>query len=259
MCRVLGYGSRSHASVAELIGEPGLREFTALSAAHGDGWGMAARNGGDLQISKAPRRASDDPDYERLAHSPIGDLGLVHLRWATPGLPVLDRNSHPFRYGDFAMAHNGAIHPQDRLPQMLPPQWEQRLSGSTDSERYFLHIMYRLEARGGDVVAAVADTVQHIRANYAPNSLNAILLAPGRLYAISWHDPERIPYAAMRERGLRGSDTEASCYFDLDYLVTENTVVVASTGWPQDGWNVLPNGSVLIIDQATLATRVELF
>jgi hypothetical protein len=63
----------------------------------------------------------------------------------------------------------------------------------------------------------------------------------------------------MRERGFSGSDADASCYFDLDYLVTENTVVVASTGWPQDGWNVLPNGSVLIIDQATLATRVELF
>ena len=259
MCRVLGYGSRGHASVADLIGEPGLREFTALSAAHADGWGMAALGGGEIRVAKAPRRAGDDPDYERLAHQPLGDLGLVHLRWATPGLPVLDRNSHPFRYGDFAMAHNGAIHPQDRLPQMLPPQWERRLSGSTDSERYFLHIMHRLEARDGDMIAAIADTVRHIRANYAPNSLNAILLAPGTLYAISWHDPERIPYAAMRERGFSGCDADAAAYFDLGYLVTEDAVVVASTGWRQDGWSVLPNGSVLTIDQATLAARVQRF
>ena len=259
MCRVLGYASRGPVSVAGLIGEPGLREFTALSAAHGDGWGIAARNGGRLQIVKAPRRASDDPGYQRLAHSPLGDLGLVHLRWATPGLPVADRNSHPFRYGDFAMAHNGAIHPQDRLPQMLPPRWEQRLSGSTDSERYFLHIMSRLEARDGDVVGAVADTVRHIRAGYTPNSLNAILLAPGALYAISWHDPARIPYAAMRERGFGGSDADASCYFDLDYRVTGDAVVVASTGWPQDGWDVLLNGSVLIVDRGTLATSVVEF
>ena|SRR5436190_17352571 len=259
MCRVLGYASRGHVSVAGLIGEPGLREFTALSEAHGDGWGIAARSDGQLRIAKAPRRAGDDPDYQRLAHTPLGDLGLVHLRWATPGLAVLDRNSHPFRYGDFAMAHNGAIHPQDRLPQMLPPHWERRLSGSTDSERYFLHIMCRLEARDGDMVAAVADTVRRIRAGYTPNSLNAILLAPGALYAISWHDPARIPYAAMRERGFRGSDAEASCYFDLDYRVTGDAVVVASTGWPQDGWDVLPNGSVLIVNRATLATRVVEF
>jgi len=41
--------------------------------------------------------------------------------------------------------------------------------------------------------------------------------------------------------------------------VTGDAVVVASTGWPQDGWSVLPNGSVLIIDQETLATRVQRF
>src|SRR5438067_11961548 len=128
MCRVLGYASRGHVSVAGLIGEPGLREFTALSAAHGDGWGMAARSDGRLRIATAPRRAGDDPDYQRLARTPLGDTGLAHLRSVTPGLPVLDRNSHPSLPGDFVIAHNGAIHPQDRLPQMPPPGWTQSLT-----------------------------------------------------------------------------------------------------------------------------------
>jgi predicted glutamine amidotransferase len=149
MCRLLGYCSRDHASVAELITEPGLGAFTALSQWHGDGWGMAARDGGELRVAKSPQRASDDPDYWRLAGQQLGDTGLVHFRWATPGLPVQDRNSHPFIRGDFAMAHHGAIHPQDKLPEMLPPAWERQLTGSTDSERYFLHIMYGLDARGG--------------------------------------------------------------------------------------------------------------
>src|ERR1700690_1931428 len=114
MCRVLGYCSRGHVSVADLIGEPALRGFTGLSKWHGDGWGIAAQDGGATRITKSPRRASDDPGYQRLTRSPLGDTGLVHLRWATPGLPVEDRNSHPFSYGAFTMAHNGAIHPQDR-------------------------------------------------------------------------------------------------------------------------------------------------
>jgi predicted glutamine amidotransferase len=253
MCRLLGYCSRADASVMELIGEPGLDAFTFLSQWHADGWGMAAQDGAGLQVAKSPHRAADDPEYQRLAKERLGDTGLVHLRWATPGLAVQDRNSHPFTRGGFALAHNGAIHPQSELPGLLPPAWERQLTGSTDSERYFLHIMSGLDTHGGDVVAAVADTVRHITGSYVPNSLNAILLAPDALYAISWHDPERIPYASIRERG---SPEDPEGYFNLAYQQTADAVVVASTGWPQDGWNVIPNGSVLKLDRGTLSTSV---
>jgi predicted glutamine amidotransferase len=250
MCRLMGYVSRRDASVAGLIGEPALRGFTALSQWHADGWGMAARDGAGLRAAKSPLRAGDDPRYQRLAAQPLGDIGLVHLRWATPGLPVEDRNSHPFVRGNYAMAHNGAIHPQDKLPGMLPAGWEEQLNGSTDSERYFLHIMSRLDARGGDMIAAMADTVRHIRLGYTPNSLNAILLAPAALYAIAWHDPQRIPREAI---AARGSAEDPDHYFDLAYQARADSVVIGSSGWPQDGWSVIPNGSVLIVDRATLA------
>jgi predicted glutamine amidotransferase len=265
MCRILGYCASDHVSVAEVVGEAGLGAFTALSAWHRDGWGMAAQDGGALQVSKSPLPAGHDPDYLRLAEKQLGDIGLVHLRWATPGLPVEDRNSHPFTYGQFALAHNGAIHPQDRLPELLPPGWEHKLTSGTDSERYFLHIMASLEASGAgqesdqeagqeSVVKAVADTVRHIRDDYAPNSLNAILLGPDALYAISWHNPGLIPYEAIR---ARNSPEVPEKYFDLAYRQTPEAVVVASTGWPQDGWTSLPNGSVLVVDRATRTTRVQ--
>jgi predicted glutamine amidotransferase len=254
MCRLLGYCSPDRASVLELIGEPGLAAFTSLSQWHGDGWGMAALDGDELRVAKSPLRALDDPDYLRVAKERLGDTGLVHLRWATPGLPVQDRNSHPFTRDGYAMAHNGAIHPQAKLPELLPPAWEAQLTGSTDSERYFLHLMSGIGAHDGDVVAAVADTVRHIRSGYTPNSLNAILLGPEALYAISWFDPERIPYESIRERG---SPEVPEYYFDLNYLITADAVLVASTGWPMDGWGILPNGSVLSIDRETLATRIE--
>jgi predicted glutamine amidotransferase len=45
MCRMLGYCARDRASLAEVIGERGLGDFTELSAIHGDGWGVAAYDG----------------------------------------------------------------------------------------------------------------------------------------------------------------------------------------------------------------------
>jgi predicted glutamine amidotransferase len=253
MCRVLGYCTQDNASLAEIMGEPGLREFTRLSEFHSDGWGMAWYDGEEVQVEKSLLRASGTPAYDELAHRRLGRMGLVHLRWATPGLPIEACNTHPFRRGPAVMAHNGAIHPQNRLGEMLPPDWERQLTGTTDSERYFLYAMSRLEARDGDMIAALEDTTAHIDRLLQANSLNAIFLMPDALYAICYYHPERIPHDALARRGLEGP-TES--YFDLAYLETDAGVVVASSGWPQDGWISLPNRHVLVIDRETLQTKV---
>jgi predicted glutamine amidotransferase len=256
VCRLLGYCSRDHASLADLIGDQGLHDFTALSALHSDGWGMAWYDQGEPVIRKSLGRADSEPEYEALAHKPVSDLGLLHLRWATPGLGVSDSNTHPFRYGSYLLAHNGAVHPQARLGELLPPEWEQQLGGTTDSERYFLHLMWRLAERGGDLVAAVADTTADIDRRFEPNSLNAILLAPDKLYAISWYHPEKVPDEQLRLRGYGDRPDEIAAYFHLAYRATADAVVVASSGWPMPGWTPLPRGHVLVTDRATLATSV---
>jgi hypothetical protein len=152
------------------------------------------------------------------------------------------------------LAHNGAIHPQHRLPEMLPPEWERQLVGTTDSERYCLGVMSRLAAYDGDIVAAIADTAMDIDRRFLPNSLNAILLSPAKLYAINWHDPAKVPEAALRRRGHAGPPEEIAAYFDLAYRVTDSAVVIASSGWPQPGWTPLPNRHVLVTDRSTLRT-----
>jgi predicted glutamine amidotransferase len=255
MCRLLGYSSRHEASLEDLIGADGLDEFTGLCALHGDGWGMAWYEGGEPVIRKSPVRADSEPEYDKLAREPLSDQGLVHLRWATPGLGVNERNSHPFRYGSYVFAHNGAIHPQDRLAEMLPAEWESQLVGTTDSERYFLLIMSRLAAAGGDMLAAIAAATADIDARFEPNSLNAILLSPDELYAISWYHRDRVPEAKLRAWGLHDS-AEIDAYFDLAYRATDSSVVAASSGWPQPGWTPLENRHVLVVDRRTLQTRV---
>ncbi len=254
MCRLLGYCARDRASLADLMTEPGLRHFSALSQWHGDGWGIAWYDDQQLHVEKSPGRAIDEPAYDKLTHCALGDAGLVHLRMATPGLPVEARNTHPFTRDGFALAHNGAIHPQDRLGELLPPEWDRQRTGITDSERYFLHVLADLERNGGDVVAALASTIDHIDAVFTANSLNAILLSPDALYAICCYHPERIPVEGLAVRGYTGVPER---YFDLAYRVTQDAVVVASSGWPQDGWTFVPNRHVLVVDRRTLRISVE--
>jgi len=135
---------------------------------------------------------------------------------------------------------------------MLPAEWEGRLAGGTDSERYLLHIMWRLEVGRGDMIAAIADTVASIAERYAVNSLNAVLLSPAKMYVVSWHDPARIPAAELRRRGLASTPEEIAGYFHLAYLATPDAVVAASSGWPQPGWTMLANNTVLVVDRVTL-------
>lgn len=262
MCRLLGYCARDEAAVADLIGEEGLGTLIALSELHADGWGMAwyegsAVEGGSREpvIRKSPLRA-DEPEFEKLARQPLSDLGLVHLRWATPGLAVNELNTHPFTREDIAFAHNGAVHPQDRLGEILPAAWEAQVAGTTESERYLLLILSRLQANGGDMVAAIGEAAAQIERQFAPNSLNAILLTPQRLYAVAWHDRDKVPAAKLRERGYEDRPDEIACYFDLSYHATSEAVVVASTGWVQDGWKPLPNRHVLVVERSTLVTHV---
>jgi predicted glutamine amidotransferase len=289
MCRLLGYCSRGEAALADLIGEEAFYNLTALSALHSDGWGMAWYSGGEPVFRKSPLRADEEPEFDKLARQPLSDLGLLHLRWATPGLGINEGNSHPFRYGPYVLAHNGAIHPQDRLGQLLPPDWERRLGGTTDSERYFLLIMSRLAAAGADaagedeggnaagedeggnaagedaaggnaagqdMVAAIAAATASIERRFSPNSLNAILLSPATLYAINWHDPAKVPDAQLRQRGYGHRPDEIATYFDLAYRASGDAMVVASSGWPQPGWTPLPNRHVLVADRATLDVQV---
>jgi predicted glutamine amidotransferase len=255
MCRLLGYCTRAEAALVDLIGDDGLRRFIALSELHGDGWGMAWYEGAEPVIRKSPLPA-DEPEFEKLARQPLGDLGLVHLRWATPGLVVNDRNTHPFNYGSYAFAHNGAVHPQHRLSEILAPEWEARVGGTTESERYLLLIMSKLHENGGDAVAAIADAASHIERMFAPNSLNAILLSPRYLYGISWHDRAKVPEAKLRERGYEDRPDQIAAYFDLAYLAGTDAVVVASSGVSQLGWTPVPNRHVLIVERTSLNTKM---
>jgi predicted glutamine amidotransferase len=246
MCRFLAYVAPGAAAVSDLVPET-LSEFIGLARENPDGWGMAAWNGDRLRVERSLISAGDDPRFLELAQQPLGDIGIVHLRAATPPLEINDVNSHPFVLGDLMMAHNGAIFPQETLDDILPAGSSHTPRGDTDSERYFLAIIEHIE-RGATPIEAIRRTVSHILSRFQPSCLNAFFVTPETLYAVSWHQPE--PY---REEYYRLFTAEQLLtYFHIRYRMSPSGLVLASTGWNQEGWRTIAAGSVLAVSRTSI-------
>lgn len=260
MCRLLGWVASPGLTLCDALGAEHFPSFTQLSRIHADGWGVAHEADGELALRTSTTAASSDPGFATLAREVVSPAAVTHLRWATPGLPVEPRNTHPFRHGDSAFAHNGGIYPLDRLAEMLSPAWRERLGGTTDSEHYYLALLAEGQETGADLVTAIRRVTARLAESYAPSSLNAMLLTSEALYVISCYDPSMRPVLPAPAPGedLLAAHSSDETYFELRYRRTENAVVVASSGFPQPssmGWVGLPNNHLLVIDRATLAVH----
>jgi predicted glutamine amidotransferase len=241
MCRLLGHVTRTPTTLAGLLGEADLFEFTELSCKHGDGWGFAWATDTGVEVAKAPDAARTSNAFARHAHTHAADLGLVHLRWATLGLDVVPENTHPFTDGTIAFAHNGSIQPPSALDALIPGELQRLRAGTTDSERYFLAVL--AEARRTNPLEGFAATVERITATYDFSGLNAMIATPDELIAVCCYDP----VAAAKE--------DEPDYYRIRYRVTPDAVVVSSNGWGS-GWTSLENGEILVVRRGTLDVSV---
>lgn len=241
MCRLLGYVSTSARSVRDVVGAD-LDGFCRLSRKHGDGWGVAWPDTDKVLVRRSTVPAEDDPEFTAFADDHHTDAALVHLRLATMGLSVRDDNTHPFTEGTIAFAHNGSVWPPQSIDPLIAPELRSRLVGDTDSERYFLAVLDRMRDR--HPADALADTVDALDASCAFTSLNSMLLTPEALYVVS-------------KRGAMAAEVADPDYYTLRYRTTADTVIVASSGWSQDGWTELPDGEMLVVERGTLTVSVR--
>jgi predicted glutamine amidotransferase len=169
------------------------------------------------------------------------------------------RNAHPFVLDGAAMAHNGAVYPFDRLDELVPREWRTRLSGTTDSEHYFLAVLAEMAESGSDMGTALPRVLDRIAADFSPSSLNAMFLAPEALYVVNCHDESLRPVLPPPEQQsvdqmVEATEEEAP-YYDLRYRRTDSSVVVASSGFAQPeggGWRRMASNALLVVDRATL-------
>jgi predicted glutamine amidotransferase len=259
MCRLLGWVGRNGLSLRGVLGEESFVAFAQLSRIHADGWGLAHADGGEISVERSLTNASSDPAFAETATNVVARAAIAHLRWASPGLPVELRNAHPFVLDGAAMAHNGGIYPFDRLDELVTDEWRARLTGTTDSEHYFLAVLAEMAASGSDMVTALPRVLDRIAAAFSPSSLNAMFLTAEALYVVNCHDesirPDLRTADAQSVDDLVEAREEEAPYYDLRYRRSASAVVVASSGFAQPeggGWRRMPNNSLLVVDRAAL-------
>lgn len=240
MCRLLSYVAAREAAPADVLADV-LPAFTELSADHKDGWGLAWPGVDGVQAVREPLAARVSERYTAALRDTVADAALLHLRLATPGLAVADANTHPFVRDGIAFIHNGFVGPIPEIEPMIHPDLPPE--GDTDSERYFLALLTELR-RGATPQRALADTAQQVLALDTSSSANAMLLTENALHVTCAYLPGKEP---------PGRDAD---YFVLRYRITPDAVIVASSGLPEAGWKVLPNGAVLSVARKSLECTI---
>lgn len=256
MCRLLGWVARNGLSLRDVLGEESYVAFAQLSRIHADGWGLAHVDSDRVEVKRSTTNASSDPVFAATATDVYARAAIAHLRWASPGLPVTLANAHPFLHEQTAMAHNGGIYPFDRLEDLVSDGWRSRLTGTTDSERYFLAVMAEAAATGTDLTEALPRVIGRIAEEFTPSSLNAMFLTHEALYVVNCHDasvrPPLPPPDTQSVDDLVEAREEEAPYYDLRYRRSPSAVVVASSGFAQpegDGWRRMANNSLLVVER----------
>ncbi len=273
MCRLLGWAAATPCSAADLLDEH-LTEFSGLSERHADGWGAALALGGELHVTKEPVAARVSTIF-RLAMRTAAPAGVVHLRWATGGLPVRTVNTHPFvagaggagGAGGAAFAHNGHVPDMRRVESLIDADAVGTPLGDTDSERYFLAVLTQM--RRGAAPAEALGTVAAGLSGSPSTSLNCLLMTREQLVAVCLHDPALLPpdevpdYFHLGAERVTAADgaTQAVLIGSSGVLPEAGAPVAAlSSGHAGDSWiagrRAVPNGSALVVDRASLQTEL---
>ena len=241
MCRLMAYSSKNRTSLPSFMGDA-FQQFVELSKVHHDSWGLALVDQGEAQLTKKAETAANSNDFAKTLSASNATGGLLHFRWASPGLPVTEQNAHPFTYADISFIHNGALSPYDAVKSLVAPQYAALQKGDTDSEQFFLYLLTEIEQHG--FVAGVKKAISTIKSDFKYSSINSMIMNSDYLFVTSEHDPANKPSWADE------------IYYELRYRLDENGIAVASSGWDQSGWNLLQNHQMLIVNRLTFETEL---
>ena len=241
MCRLMAFSSCKTTSLPSFMGDS-FQEFIQLSNVHHDSWGLALVESGKSTITKKVETAAASKEFNEVINSASGMGGLLHFRWATPGLPVTYNNAHPFSFQDISFIHNGALSPYDAVAYLVAPQFAALKTGDTDSEQFFLFVLTEIEKFG--FVDGVKSAITTIKSDFQYSSINSMIMSSDFLVVTSEFDPAKIPSWAEPE------------YYELRYRLDSEGIAVASSGWDQEGWTLLQNHQMLIFNRSTLEVEI---
>lgn len=247
---------------------------------NGDGFGVAWYA---PEISPEPARFTDvtpawsNPNLRHLARVVQSPCILAHVRAASPGLPVVMLNCHPFVHGSFAFMHNGRIGGflsiRRQIQQRLSDLGFDLIAGSTDSEHLFALFTdhhRRLSERAGRtqdptetmaeaLVAAIAEVEQIRRAAGVEESSRLNLaVADGRCAVVTRWASEGQANSLYLHTGERYVCEGGRCQMETPGI-GRGAVIVASEQLSNDpGWEAVPPGSLVLVRE-DLSVKVRAF
>ena len=244
MCRLFGLSSGTARVKATfwLLDAPDSLEVQSHRNVDGSGIGFFDSAGAPV-VDKQPEPAFSDEEFIHEAKRAESSTFVAHVRWATAGGRTM-LNTHPFTMHGRIMAHNGGLGELPRLEEELG-SYRSLVQGETDSERYFALITKQTDAHGGDVGAGIAAAAAWIAAHLPLSSLNAVVTAPGELWALRYpaqHALHILQRPAGSSQGLHVRSTTSSVHVpDL-----APSVVVASEQMDgETGWRMLAAGELV--------------
>ena len=183
MCELFGFSGRE---ARELTSE--LRVFFSHGVNNPNGWGMARYDSGVFRLEVEAKPAHESAYLDSLLRQTVQSAALLaHIRKATVG-DVRVENCHPF-YGQddsgrgWMLIHNGTV-----FSGLNDRTYRDRVSGTTDSERLFYHLLDQqnaaFAAKGAPLTADERFRVTEELVNRMSyrNKLNLILTDGDLLY-----------------------------------------------------------------------------
>jgi len=234
---------------------------------NGDGFGVAWYVDG---IEEPVRMRTITPAWSNqnlraLAPAMRSECILAHVRAASPGLPVIETNCHPFQHGRYAFCHNGVVggfrrHRRALLASLSDESFD-IIQGSTDSETVFAIFLDEIrDRRSGDAARDMADALAATAlrvvdvADSEPSYLNLCVTDGRRLAATRFSTDAKGETSSLYfHQGSRYVCEGDTCRM-IDPGDDKPTAIIASERLSDDpGWQQFPVGHVGVVRENRVA------
>ncbi|WP_345361626.1 class II glutamine amidotransferase [Saccharopolyspora cebuensis] len=255
MCRLFGMSAAPRRVRATFWLLEAPDSLARQSRREPDGTGLGTFTAaGAPEVDKHPVAAYQDRAFVEDARQRASTTFLAHVRYASAGAAV-PRDTHPFQQRGRLFAHNGVIGDLAALDAELG-EHRDLVVGDTDSERFFALITRRVESRGGDVAAGIADAVRWLADAVPVLALNLVLTTATELWALRYPETHGLHVLARTRGGPHGdrhldhASPAGRIRTRCGELARHPAVVVASERMDEDpGWRALRPGELLHVDE----------
>ena len=235
MCGIIGYTGSLDASGKLIKGLKSL-EYRGYDSA-----GIAVYNSelNEVIIAKSKGRVAQ---LEEKANGISGNTGIGHTRWATHG-NVSDTNSHPHKFGNVTLVHNGIIENYESIKNQLGVAG--RLKSQTDTEvvAALIDNYYQI---GSNPSNAIIKAIKEIKGTFALGILFDDI--PNKIYAVRNVSP--IVCCKNDDGAYIASDITAIGEYSKEYFVLPELAIAEIN---KDGFNIYDfNGNQVDIEYIEL-------